>query len=175
MPLILRSFSGREVKQNSSYGTHRRPCPRLRVTSEECPVRRRADFSAREASPNPPQRGRAPTKDRFEIADPKNSHGEDSSGKAAAGDRFEIAEIADPKNLQRKESSGKAQTRGGFEIENLIERLEKSTIEAENVKSQRYERSQEVVENKGKCFSHSFQSQEVLENKGVIFVKPRGY
>jgi hypothetical protein len=55
-----------------------------------------------------------------------------------------------------------------------IERLEESKIEAANVKTQRAERSQEVVENKGKCFSNRLQSQEVSENKGVIFVKPRG-
>jgi hypothetical protein len=48
-------------------------------------------------------------------------------------------------------------------------------IAAENVKTQRSERSQEVIESKGKCFSHRLQSQEVSENKGVIFVKPRGY
>ena len=112
-------------------------------------MRRRADFSAREASPNPPLSGKALTKDRFEIADPKNLRGEEGSGRAAS--------------------------EGGFQIENLIERLEKSMIEAENVKTQHYERSQEVVENKGKSFFHTLQSQEVLEKKGVIFVKPRDY
>jgi hypothetical protein len=40
---------------------------------------------------------------------------------------------------------------------------------------QRSERSQEVVENKGKCFSHDDQSQEVYETKLVIRSKPRGY
>jgi len=62
-----------------------------------------------------------------------------------------------------------------FEIGNSIERLEELVIRPANLKTQRYERSQEVIENKGKCFSHSLQSQEVLENKRVIFVKPRGY
>src|SRR5215469_17029713 len=32
------------------------------------------------------------------------------------------------------------------------------------------ERSQEVIENKGQCFSNSDQSQEVYENKVFIFV-----
>ena len=47
-------------------------------------------------------------------------------------------------------------------------------VGAQNVKGQDYERSQEVVENKGKCFFRSVQTQEVYENTGVIFVKPRG-
>jgi hypothetical protein len=55
-----------------------------------------------------------------------------------------------------------------------VERLGESKIEAEKVKAQRSERSQEVIENKGQYFFHSLQSQEVLENKEVIFVKPRG-
>jgi hypothetical protein len=42
-------------------------------------------------------------------------------------------------------------------------------------RSERTERSQEVIENKGQYFFHRPESQEVYENKRVIFVKPRGY
>jgi hypothetical protein len=55
-----------------------------------------------------------------------------------------------------------------------IERLEESTIAAAKRQNQRSERSQEVVENKGQCFSHKGQSQEVSETKAVIRSKPRG-
>jgi hypothetical protein len=68
-------------------------------------------------------------------------------------------------NLPQSANRGRAATEYRFQIENLIERLEESKIKAANVKSQRSERSQEVVENKGKCFSHRPQSQEVSENK----------
>jgi hypothetical protein len=76
-------------------------------------------------------------------------------------------------NPPHSANRGRGATGDRFQIER-VERLEKSWIGAANVKSQRSERSQEVVENKGKCFSHTLQSQEVSENKGVIFVKPRG-
>jgi hypothetical protein len=38
-----------------------------------------------------------------------------------------------------------------------------------------YERSQELIENKGQHFCGKMQTQEVHENTGLIFVKPRGY
>ena len=101
-------------------------------------------FSAREAGQDPPQSGNARANDRFEIADSENLSGRPRAGRAATGDGFQI------------------------------ERLEESRIEAEDLKTQRSERSQEVVENKGKCFSHRERSQEVYENTGLIFVKPKG-
>jgi len=96
---------------------------RLRVIGDECRVASETDTACRAARRNPPQNGRAPSRDRFEIED-------------------------------------------------LIENLR---LGAANPKARWYERSQEVVEIKGKCFSHSLQSQEVSEKKGVISVKPRDY
>ena len=72
---------------------------------------------------------------------------------------------------QNPPQSAKAATEDRFQVTDP----RKSGRVAIDVKTQRSERSQEVVENKGKCFSHSDQSQEVYENKGFIFVKPRGY
>ena len=77
-------------------------------------------------------------------------------------------------NPPQSANRGRAAAGDGFQIENLIERLEESMIAAVNVKTDRSERSQEVIENKGKCFSHDDRSQEVHETKGVIRSKPRG-
>jgi len=72
-----------------------------------------------------------------------------------------------PERQGRPQSANRdrAPAREGFEIENLIERLEKSRVGAGDLRTPRYERSQEVVENKGKCFFNGLQSQEVYENK----------
>ena len=77
----------------------------------------------------------------------------------------------------RGANGGRALTRDRFEIEDLveslIERLEESRVGAGNLRTQRYERSQEVIENKGDRFITNCNSQEVSENKWVIFCKAK--
>jgi len=110
----------------------------LRVTSDARRVTSKIDSPARVARQNPRRAGKTTTKGRFDCY---------------------------PNNPQGVYSRRRAPTEDRFEIENSIERLEELRIGAPNRKRQRYERSQEVIENKGKCFSYSLQSQEVFENK----------
>ena len=94
------------------------------------------------------------------------------SGKAATENRFEIPDFADTENLQG-DHGGNAATKARYDKENSIERLRESRIRGANLKSQWYERSQEVIENKGDHFITNCNSQEVFENKWVILCKAK--
>ena len=122
-------------------------------------------FSARKAKQNAPGSAHRSSALRLRV----------TSGKCPVTSQTDSSVRRARHDPQQSAQRGGAPPRKRFEIENLIERLEKSAIGVEISKTRRYERSQEVVENKGKRFFHSLQSQEVFENKRVIFVKPRGY
>jgi hypothetical protein len=52
-----------------------------------------------------------------------------------------------------------------------IERLEESRIAAANPKTQRSERSRQLIENKDRLFSHALESRHIAENNMVIQLK----
>jgi hypothetical protein len=52
-----------------------------------------------------------------------------------------------------------------------IERLEESGIAAANAKTQRSERSRQLIENKDRPFSHALESRQIAENNMVIQLK----
>jgi hypothetical protein len=72
---------------------------------------------------------------------------------------------------QNHPESCRPPSRDGFEIEDLIERLEESTIGAANLKTQWYEQSRQLIEKKDKLFFHKHESRQVTENKPLNRLK----
>jgi hypothetical protein len=173
MLLILRSFFARAARQNPAHSAHSSPCLRLRARGDGRPVTSNTDCPACQPRQGPawsvePQ----PKTDlRFRIL-------------TGCGKRESVM-LSATKHLlyliESKQSRSFALLRMTWYrafFRSLLKDVPAGHSHvyqgsSRNGKIQRYERSQEVIENKGDHFIANCNSQEVFENKWVISCKAK--